>query len=68
MKVYLVTDGFSGTDADCQCETPFAVYSDEMIAKAVANSMYAHSVSEFEVQTELPEYAREAYEKLKKKK
>lgn len=65
-EIYLVLDEFNGTDSDCGHGAPHAVYSDELIAKAVAQSCYLHSVEEFEVQREVPDYARAAYERLLK--
>lgn len=66
MKVYIVVDSFNGTDCDSTMEV-HSVWDDELVAKAVAESMYACYVRDYEVDSVLPLYAKEAYEKLLKK-
>lgn len=65
MKIYLVEDRFTGTFGDGEVSVDSA-WLDENIARAVAASRYAHSVTDIEVHEgeDVPEYAREAYEHL----
>lgn len=67
MKIWLVKDHFQGTDNDGDGYTIDSAWLDEDIARAVAASRYAHSVDNIEVfeGEEVPEYAREKYDKLK---
>lgn len=65
-KIWLVADNFQGTDNDGEGYSIDSAWTDEMTARAVANSRYAHSVMSIEINDDgVPEYARDAYEKLK---
>lgn len=61
MKVYVVLDNFQGTDSDCDCGVPVTVWFDKDLAEQEAKARYAHSIEEFEVSTELSEYAKTKY-------
>lgn len=58
-------DMFTGTDNGGDISVD-SVWTNEKIAYAVANSKYAHSVMDYEVNEgdEVPEYAKEAYDKI----